>query len=162
MRNTLLGPVAEAIEVAPSLAAGLVATAILLPANWVIRGAKEPLEAGRFAAFAGTVALTGLLLFAFLCARGVEWLSLLEGLRDGGSQALDDPVGLARNSAFAGLSAGHAVLVTLALFLLAFLILRASTDAARLRGSVLVRGAAFLVHLVSLLWIGLLLAFYVL
>lgn len=153
---------AEAIEVAPSLAAGLVATAILLPANWVVRGAEESLETGKYAAFAGTIALSGLLLFAFLCARGVEALGLLQLLPDGGAGVLNDPLGAARESAFLGLSSAHAVLVTFVLLFHAFLVLRASVAAARLRGRGVVRAANRLVHLVSILWVGLLLAFYVL
>lgn len=153
---------AEAVEVAPSLAAGLVATGLLLPANWVIRGADASLEEGKYAAFAGTVALSGLFLFAFLCARGVEALGLLQLLPDGGAGVLDDPLGAARKDGFLGFSTVHAALVTLVLFFHAFLVLRASVAAARMRGRGIVRAAIQLVHLVSILWVGLLLAFYVL
>ena len=148
-------------DVDPKLAAGLISTALLIPASLFARSARDEAlglnpgraKSGNAMAIAGRLGLAALFVFGFLCTRGVEILYLL------GSGAPLDPDAF-REGYFA-YSAAHCALAALSVLWLSLVLLRTAKRGVPAKPSKLMAGAVRYQHFVLGTWVLLVAAYYI-
>ncbi len=149
-----LWPQASEAVVEPKLAAGLISTALLVPASLFARSAQLEARTGKAMSIVGRLGLAALFVFGFLCTRGVELLYLL---------GPDTPLTReAFSEGYFALSAAHCALAAFGILWLVLVLFRTAKRGVSAAPSKFMNGAVRYQHFVTVTWLLLVVSFYLL